>query len=105
MARATMGQTVDEISASVPLRTLRAVGLVGPAFQEKQLPAGDGETLIERKREIVGRSGVANGGPRHQERIKRAVVLVVDVGEMVVGKGRVEMLPGAVDTLAHGAGG
>src|SRR5271154_1448283 len=93
MTCATMGQTFDQIGAPVPLRSLCAVRLVGPAFQKKQLPTGNGETLIERKSEIVGMGRRSDGGPRHQERIQRAIVLVIYIGEMVVREGRIEMAP------------
>jgi hypothetical protein len=41
--------------------------------------------------------------PGHQERIERPVVVIADIGEMVIGKGRIEMLPVTTDARAHGA--
>src|ERR1700680_3291994 len=97
MARAAMCQPFDQVGAAIPFRALRAVRLVSLATKEQQLPARNDKALVEGKGELVGAGGGVNRRPRHQKRIQGAIVFVGDVGEMVVGKSRVEMLPGAIN--------
>ena len=98
-----MRQSFDQIGAAIPFRSLRAVRLICPAPQEQQFPARDNKALIERKRQLVRRHRRVHRRAGHQIRIKRIIVLVGDVGEMIIGKGRIKMLPFPVDAGAHRA--
>ena len=103
MAGATMRQPLDQISAPIPFRAARRVRLIGAGAKKQQFPTGNDEALIEREWKLVGWRGGVNRLPRHQIGIERAVVFIADVGEVIVGKGRIEMLADAVDARAHGA--
>ena len=103
VAGAAMCQSLDQIGAAVPFRAFRAVGTIGAMAQEQQLPARDDDALIERKRQLVVAGRLANRPPRHEIRIERAVVFVGNIGEMIIGKGRIEMPAVAVDARLHGA--
>ena len=92
-----MRQPFDEIGAAIPFRALGAVRLISAAAQEQQFPARNHEALVERKGELVLAGRRVDRRPRHQERIERLVVVIADIGEMVVGKGRIEMLAVAID--------
>ena len=98
-----MRQALDQIGAAIPFRAPGGVGPVAAAMKEQQFPAGDDKTLIERKAELVGAGRGVNRRPRHQIGVERPVVVVGDIGEMIVGKGRIELLAVAVDAIAHGA--
>ena len=92
-----MRQPFDQIGAAIPFSTLRAVRLVGPAPKKQQFPAGDHEPLIERKGKLVFACGRVNRLPCHQVGIKGVVIVVGNVREVVVGEGRIEVLPVAID--------
>ena len=94
-------QPVHQIGAAIPFRALRRIRLPRAVAKEQQFPPSDDKALIERKRKLVGARGYANGLPRHQIRVQRAVVLIADIGEMIVGKGRVQMPAAAIDASAH----
>ena len=71
--------------------------------QEQQFPARDRDALVERKGKLVRAGRRVDRLPRHQKGIERAVILIADIGEVVVGKGRIEVLAVAIDAGAHGA--
>ena len=98
-----MREPLDQIGAAIPFRALGAVRLVGAAMQEQELPAGDQDAVIERKGKLVFARRRADRLPRHQVSVKRAIILIADIGEMIVGKCRVEMPAVAIDARAHGA--
>ena len=103
VAGAAMRQALDQIGAAIPFGTLRRVRPVGAGAQEQQLPSGDDHAMVEREGQLVLPCCCANRLARHQEGIERAVVVIADIGEMVVGKGRIEMPALAIDAGAHGA--
>ncbi len=84
-----MRQPFDQIGAAILFRALGTVRLIGAAMKEQQLPAGDHHALVERERKLVGAGRRANRLPRHQKGVERLVVLIADIGEVIVGKGRV----------------
>ena len=103
MASAAMRQPFDQIGAAIPFRALSGVRLVGAVAQKQQFPARDHHALIERKGKLVGAGGRVGRLPRHQKGVERAVILIADIGEMIIGKGRIEVLAAAIDARAHGA--
>ena len=98
-----MRKAFDQIGAAIPFRALCAVRLPAVVAKEQQLPARDHKALIERKRQFVRTRRRMNRLPCHQIGIERPVIVVRDVGEMIVGKGRVEMPAVAVDAGPHRA--
>ena len=97
-----MRQSLDQIAAAIPFRGLGGVGLAAawrrnnsfqPAITKRRFNGNDNW--------LCGRR--ADRLPRHQKGIKRVVVLVGDVGEMIIRKGRIEMLAVAIDAGAHRA--
>jgi hypothetical protein len=95
-------QPFDQIGAAIPFRALRRVRLIGAATKEQQLPAGDDKPLIERKRKLVRAGRRMNGLPCHQVRVERLVIFVGHIGEVIVGKCRIQVLPVAIDSRPHG---
>ncbi len=97
VARAAMRQALDQIGAAIPFRALCRIRLVGPAMQEQQLPTRDHDPLVEGKRELVLTRGRMYRLARHQVGVERAIVLVADIGEVIVGESRIKMPPFAID--------
>jgi len=104
VARAAMRQPFDQIGAAIPFRALRRVRLVGSVAKKQQLPAGDHKPLVEWKGKLVLAGGRANRLPCHQVGVERLVIRIGDVGEVIVRKCRIEVLPVAIDAGSHGNG-
>ena len=103
MACTAMRQPLDQVGATIPFRTLRAVRLVGFTVKEQKLPTRDHKPLVEWKGKPVLARRRLHRLPRHQVSVERAVVLIADIGEVIVGECRIEMPALAIDARAHGA--
>src|SRR5947207_11861327 len=103
MARAAMSQSFGEIRAAVPLRAFRGIGLEPSRSKVERLPRTKRPAKIGRERQIVARTLRARSVARHHECIDRLDVFIGDLGEMVVWKCRIQLMPFAIDTVAHRA--
>src|SRR5487761_1997935 len=103
MTGAAMCQPLDQIGAAIPFGALRSIRLVGSAPKEQQLPACDDDALIEREGKLVCAGGGVDRLPRHQIGVERLVVAIGDIGEMVVGEGRIEMSADTINAGPHRA--
>ncbi len=103
VAGAAMREPLDQIGAAIPFRTFVRRRPIRSVTQEEQLPTRNEPALIIRERHLVRARRRMHRLAGHQEGIERTVVLVGDVGEMVIGKRRVEMMSVAVHSRTHGA--
>src|SRR5947207_14899270 len=103
MAGAAMREPLDQIGAAIPFRALGAVRTVTAGMQKQQLPARDQDAIIERKGKLVLASRRANRLARHQEGVERAIILIADIGEVIIGKCRIEVAAVTTNARAHGA--
>src|ERR1700730_98000 len=100
---AAMADAVRKIGAAIPLDVMARIRLIGALTKEQELPPGEDESHIERKRQVVFRRPRLNRLPRHHEGVERRAVCVIEKCEMVIWEGRVEVRPFAIHTFAHRA--
>src|SRR5690349_9719050 len=98
-----MAETGDKIGAAVPFRALLRLGAKRCGVEKQQVPKRQQPPLDERKPQLGLLAIDLDRVPRHHKGIERADIVVVEPGEMVVRKGRVETLAAPRDALAHGA--
>ena len=72
-------------------------------MEVERLPRTDRRAKVRGKRERIARILRTHRIARHHERIERLDVLVGNLGEVIVWKGRIQLAPTAVDALVHRA--
>ena len=97
-----MAKALGQIGPAIPGLVLRRVGLETALLEEQQVPAGHEQADVEGETELVLRRGAAHRLRRHQVGVDRLDVRIRHAGEMIIGKGGVEIAPLAVDALVHG---
>ena len=103
VAGTAVPQTFGEVRAAVPFFVPAFVGLECPRLEEEELPPRKEKADVEREGKLVVRRLEGNGLAGHEERVDRMKILVGHPGEVVVGKGRIQMPAPAVNAFAHGA--
>src|SRR5262249_37224230 len=102
MARTAVSKSFDQISATVPISALGGLRLEFIMTQVKQLPARQYGSPVEREWQIVGLGFRRDRRARHQERVERVRIRIVDIDEVVVGKNRIEVMTIAGNTGTQG---
>ena len=103
VARATMREAFDQIGAAIPGCALRRVGAIDARFEIKCFPHGDRGSEARRRPKPVRRSLGADGVAGHDEGVDCRDVQRIHAREMIVWKCGIEMPPGAIDAIVHGA--
>ena len=95
-----MAESLDEIGTAVPFGAPGGLGPEDALLEIHAFPYGDQTANIEGERELVGRRHGTHRFPRHQKGIDRADVVVGDLGVVILGKRRIQMVPSG-RRLAH----
>ena len=98
-----MSQSFDQIAAAIPLDALAGVVFQAGLAKKQKFPSGDDRAKAEWKRKLICRDNVTDRRYAHQERIQGVNIFICRLGEMIIGKCRVELPSFAIDALVHGA--
>ena len=97
-----MGRAIHQVLASVPLRGLRRVVLVGAGLMEQTIPQQHERTHAKRKAHVGLWCGLRHRRALHQPGVERRHVVIADAGKRGVGERGIQRMAIARDALAHG---
>src|SRR3984885_10332402 len=86
-----MSQSFDQIAAAIPFYALAGVVFQAGLAKKQNFPSGDDRAEAEWKRKLICRDNVADRRYAHQERIQGVNIFICRLGEMIIGKCRVEL--------------
>src|SRR3984893_15896681 len=98
-----MSWSLDQIAAAIPFYALAGVSFQAGLAKKQNFPSGNNRAEAEWKRKLICRDNVAGRRYAHQERIQGVNIFICRLGEMIIGKCRVELPSFAIDALMHGA--
>src|SRR5262245_27167467 len=87
VASTAMGQSLNQVRTPVQLGAKGGIGLELPRPEKHELPAGDQRALGPGEGQRIGRCLSPYRLACHEERVKRARIVIRKLGEMIVGEG------------------